>query len=277
MVQPRINTLGGMVFLLAFNASLMMPAKLGAVGFRLPNQDPEAIARGDAFVATADNPSAIYYNPAGITQMEGWNLRAGVYAISPGVDYNSPSGATASVKSDFQAVPQFYFVYAPTNLPVSFGLGTYVPYGLSADWGNNNPFSTVAQSGNIFYLSINPVIAWRINSSLSVGIGPTINYSEATIEQAIFAQGNPYYVPGNQFSFNGDGWGYGFNAGILWQPHPMWSFGVNYRNGTDIKYQGHFTFFSLRPALFNQWDPAFSSICGWRNLLQTYPQMEFGV
>ncbi|MGV3756131.1 MAG: hypothetical protein ACO1QS_12175 [Verrucomicrobiota bacterium] len=39
-----------------------------AVAFRLPNQDPEGIARGNAFVATADNPSAIYYNPAGITQ-----------------------------------------------------------------------------------------------------------------------------------------------------------------------------------------------------------------
>jgi hypothetical protein len=34
-------------------------------GFRLPNQNPEAIARGNAFVATADNPGD-HYNPAGI-------------------------------------------------------------------------------------------------------------------------------------------------------------------------------------------------------------------
>src|SRR5512141_2677713 len=61
-----------------------------AVGFRLPNQDPEAIARGNAFVATADNPSAIYYNPAGITQLEGNNLRAGIYFVSAGIDYTSP-------------------------------------------------------------------------------------------------------------------------------------------------------------------------------------------
>ena len=46
---------------------LLLPAVARADGFRLPNQDPEAIARGNAFTATADNPSAIYYNPAGIT------------------------------------------------------------------------------------------------------------------------------------------------------------------------------------------------------------------
>src|SRR5258705_12987770 len=55
----------------------LWPGLAGAVGYRLPNQDPEAIARGNAYVATADNPSAIYYNPAGITQLEGQSVRAG--------------------------------------------------------------------------------------------------------------------------------------------------------------------------------------------------------
>src|SRR5215469_9627111 len=82
----------------------------GAVGFRLPNQDPEAISRGNAFAATADNASAIYYNPAGITQMEGQNVRAGIYVISPGETYTSPSGVTAKANSSPEAVPQAYYV-----------------------------------------------------------------------------------------------------------------------------------------------------------------------
>ena len=49
---------------------------LWAGGFRLPDQDAFATARAEAFVATADNPSAIYYNPAGISQLEG-NIFAG--------------------------------------------------------------------------------------------------------------------------------------------------------------------------------------------------------
>ena len=51
-------------------------ASLFANGFRLPDQDAFATARGEAFAATADNASAIYYNPAGISQLEGFNFRA---------------------------------------------------------------------------------------------------------------------------------------------------------------------------------------------------------
>src|SRR5215475_13415471 len=53
------------------------PSRVLGVGSRIPNQDAEAIGRGNAFAATADNPSALYYNPAGITQLEGNNVQLG--------------------------------------------------------------------------------------------------------------------------------------------------------------------------------------------------------
>ena len=62
----------------------------GAVGFRLPNQDPEGISRGNAFAATADNPSAIYYNPAGISQLDGTQVRAGLYFVSADTSFSGP-------------------------------------------------------------------------------------------------------------------------------------------------------------------------------------------
>jgi long-chain fatty acid transport protein len=211
---------------------LLVSDRLGAVGFRLPHQDPDAIARGDAFAATADNPSAIYYNPAGITQLDGDNIRMGLYVISADVKYTSPIGATAKTDTSLQPVPQLYYVHSFTNVPISVGLGVYSPYGLSLDWGNNAPFNTVAESGSVTYLCFNPVIAWKPFRTLSIAIGPTINYSQATLKQAI-------PVIGGQFKFDGDGLDYGFTAGILWQPHPMWSFGVNYHSATTVDYKGN--------------------------------------
>ena len=70
--------------------------KVSANGFRLADQDAFATARGEAFVATADNPSAIYYNPAGITQLEGNNLRGGIYGIYLDPSYRPPSSAANS-------------------------------------------------------------------------------------------------------------------------------------------------------------------------------------
>ena len=213
--------------------ALLSAPNARAVGFLLPNQDPEAIARGDAFAATADNPSAIYYNPAGITQIQGQNIRLGIYAISPDFKYTSPTGQKDRVDSNFQYVPQAYYTCSFTNVPISIGLGVYVPYGLSLDWGNNAPFNTVAESGKLLYVSFNPVVAWHPIPSLSIAIGPTINYSEAKFSQAL----NPF-IPGSLFHFTGNATGCGFNAGVLWQPHPMWSFGVNYRSPTTLDYSG---------------------------------------
>ncbi|MBA4149596.1 MAG: outer membrane protein transport protein [Verrucomicrobia bacterium] len=203
-----------------------------AVAFRLPNQDPEAIARGNAFAATADNPSAIYYNPAGITQLDGHHFTLGLYLVSAGTEFESSSGLKARTDTTFQPVPQLYYVYSPEESRFSYGLGVYAPYGLSLDWGDNNPFRTLAQNGQIVYATINPVVAYQVHRTLSIAIGPTINYSKAELERGIGV------FPGDQFRFKGDGIDYGFNAGLFWHPHEKWAFGLNYRYATEIKYKG---------------------------------------
>src|ERR1017187_6716917 len=86
-----------------------LPLTLSANGFRLADQDAFATARGEAFVATADNPSAIYYNPAGITQLEGNNLRSGIYGIYLDPSYSPPnSGNTYHIEKQLAAVPQLF-------------------------------------------------------------------------------------------------------------------------------------------------------------------------
>ncbi len=236
MNQPVMKCLKAkpvaVLLFLGLASGALFPSRLAAVGFRLPHQDPEAIARGDAFAATADNPSAIYYNPAGITQLQGDNIRAGIYVISANTKFTSPSGVTAHTDTTLQPVPQLYYVHSFTNIPVSVGLGIYAPYGLSLNWGNNAPFNTVAENGSLTYLCFNPVIAWRVCGTLSIAAGPTINYSQVELQNAL------PFSPANVFNYSGDGTDFGFNAGILWQPHPMWSFGVNYHSSTKVNYNG---------------------------------------
>lgn len=217
----------------AVAAALALSAEpLWANAFRLPNQDPEAIARGDAFTATADDPSAIYYNPAGITQLQGQQISAGIYAISADTTYSSPAGS-AKTDTTLQPVPQLYYVDTFTNVPLSVGFGVYAPYGLSLNWGNNTPFNTIAEQGNVEYLCMNPVVAWRISKMFSVGIGPNFNYSQASLQTAV-----PTPFNSDRINFNGAGWDVGYNAGLLFQPDPKWSFGLNYRSSTKIKYDG---------------------------------------
>lgn len=218
------------------------PVRINAVGFRLPNQDPEGIARGNAFVATADNPSAIYYNPAGITQLKGQNLRVGIYLLSAGTEYESPTGAEAKTDTTFQPVPQLYYTSSITNTPLTLGIGIYAPYGLGIDYGKNPPFRTLVQKGTLMYVTANPVIAWEIFPGLSFAAGPTFNYSKAEFKQGI----SPFSTT-DQFKFKGDGADYGFNAGLLWQPHEKWSFGLKYFSATEVDYDGKSEFKPYAP------------------------------
>ncbi|HMD53423.1 MAG TPA: outer membrane protein transport protein, partial [Phycisphaerae bacterium] len=141
--------------------------KVLANGFGLPDQDAFATARGDAFVATADNPSAIYYNPAGITQLEGNNVRSGVYGIYLNPSFNPPGGAPNSGQTyyssdNFAAVPQFFYTYTPKDSPFSYGLGVYAPYGGNISWPQDTGFRAVALDGSLTYIRFNPVIALKL-------------------------------------------------------------------------------------------------------------------
>jgi long-chain fatty acid transport protein len=219
----------------------------GALGFRIPNQDAFAIGRGNAFVATADDPSAIYYNPSGITQLEGQNIQAGsLFYLGIYADYNSPSGQGIHNDPEVIAAPTLQYTLTPKEWPVSFGVGVYEPFGFSVKWPNDTPFRQESLKGSLTYVTMNPVVAWKILPSLSVGAGPTFNYSRLTLVQGILPSPAPL-LSADQTEFKGDDWSYGFNGGVLWQPFEQWSFGASYRSRSRMDYQGDFSLHNPPP------------------------------
>ncbi len=210
---------------------LGLPINAGALGLRIPNQDADAIARGNAFAATADNPSAIYYNPAGITQLDGFNAEFGVHALSLNSTYETPSGSTYSSDFSVQPVPEFYVTDTLKDKPFTLGLGMYAPFGMAIQWPDEVSFhNSAAYHGQLTFLTINPVIAWKITDHLSVAAGPTFNYAQIILEQGL--------SPFNTFQYNGHGGSFGYTAGIRWQPVDSWAFGLKYESGSQINFNG---------------------------------------
>ena len=224
-----------LLFLFLLSLALASPLNpLYGLGFRIIDQDPEATARGDAFSATADNPSAIYYNPAGITQLDGEHLSIGAYTIYL-KDHVRPAGGGPSYDTTdtLQAVPQIYYTIKPTEkFPVTFGLGIYAPFGLALQYPDNTPFRSLATEGNLTYVTANPVAAWQICPQLSIAMGLTVNYGDVTLRRGL-------YTPGDQFRFHGNGDALGFNAGLMYQPFHWLSLGMTYRSATSIIFEGH--------------------------------------
>lgn len=208
-----------------------------AGGFSLPDQDAFATARGEAFVATADNPSAIFYNPAGITQLDGNNLRGGAYGIILSPTFTSPTtGNTFDNETKLHAVPQVFYTYGRTNWPVSFGFGAYSPFGLGMEWPDNTGFRTVTGglSSSILYMTFNPVMAVKLPYHFSFAAGVSANYVYADLKQGLLPT-----LDNNYFEFKGTGWGVAYNLGLLWQPIEQLSFGATFRSSDTIYLKGH--------------------------------------
>ena len=257
--QPAILTC-------AFLAAL--PVTTFALGLRVPEQDTRAMSRANAFVATADNPSAVFYNPAGISMLyngvdlakhsvslaptgkgyvaaeepsissdSGLRSRLNVMAITLESEF-SPKGGGAGfdIKRTAQIVPSSYLTYRAPGSRFTFGFGSYAPYGLGIEWPDNSQFRRQSISGELMYLTVNPVVAYQVSETFSVAAGATINYGRAQLKRGIFDNGGLFRH--DKFEFDGEGYALGWNAGLMWRPTAQHSFGVNYRSQTDIDFEG---------------------------------------
>ena len=200
-------------------------------GIRIVDQDAAATARGNAFTATADNASAVYYNPAGIARLKGVQFRTGMYAVSLRAKHEAGDGTTTHNRSQTPVLPQFFAAWTPEESAVSFGIGVYAPVGLSLGYDDDTPFRTAGKFGEVRMLTFHPAVAWKLTPELALGAGLTVNEVEAELSRGIFAKGDEFKVVGAGVS-------YGFNAGVLWQPAERHSFGVRYHSATRAELSG---------------------------------------
>ena len=219
---------------------VVCPPSGTAAGYRLFEQDTEATARGSAFVATADNPSAVYFNPAGLSQLDGFHVSAGTYEVYIDSDIETLDGKRSTQNRDrVLTVPSLFASYKLPRLPFTLGLGAYNSFGLALFYPDDSPFRDTAKKAQVIFISLSPVAAWQVTRTFSIGIGPTINYSQVLLNRGIA-------VPGDGFQFRGSGVAAGYEVGLRWEPLPQHAFGVTYHSSVDVNESGH-THVTVRP------------------------------
>ena len=238
MRPPFLITIAASGFVLALSCA---PAH--GLGIAIMNQSPEGYGRGNAYSATADSPSAIFYNPAGITQLPGTSVELGYYGTVYDSNVRPAIGGNYDSSNKFEGVPDFYATFAVPDTRFSFGLGVYSPFGLGTAYPDNTPFRSLATSATLMYITLNPVVAYKVTKTFSLAAGPTINYANADFRRGIL-------TPGDEFRFGGDGFACGFSLGAMWQPTEQHSFGVTSRSATHMDLYGHVDTTSLTTFLF---------------------------
>ncbi|MBI9074542.1 MAG: outer membrane protein transport protein [Desulfatibacillum sp.] len=215
---------------------LLLPGLAFSAAFSIFDQGAKAVAMGNAFVAQADDPTALYYNPAGLVQLEGAQAAIGVTAIWPSEEFqssgktpglNSYYGKVTKVNEDEFFIPHFYLTQK-YNDKVAWGIGAFSNFGLSTDWPDfwDGRYSPGATFTRIKTQSINPVIAYQPFKFMSISAGYVAQYMDAQMENMIRM---PVGADAH-FKVEGDNWASGWNAGVMFFIQDQIRIGASYRS-----------------------------------------------
>ena len=239
-------------FLVISATVLAVSASAFGSGFSIFEQGAKATAMGGAFAATADDPSAIFYNVAGIAQQRHTTFLAGGTAINFSNEFkgdpNDPItvGQSGEYRKHTFIPPNAYLV-VPVGDNITFGLGVFTPFGLRTNWAEPWVGRFVSRDANVKTLSVEPAVAWQTSDGrIALGVGVEYRRSHIALNRNN-AGFNP--LTGRIFdsanAFLNSNWdtATGYNAGVLFKPTPAWRLGVSYRSQMTINYKGtaHFT------------------------------------
>jgi long-chain fatty acid transport protein len=216
---------------------------LHAQGFGLNEIGACAIARGFANTgAPCKDASMIYWNPAAATTLTGWNVSLGAAGIKiNGAFTQDTTGRRWESDTPMATVPTAFIAYHPKASKAAWGIGLYVPYGLTSQWTDDFPGRFQAKKASLSTFYVQPNVSWQLNDMWSIGGGPVFGHSSVELIQSADLSAQVALPPitfgqlgiarNTEFArarLTGSANGFGAQVGIWGQPSPEWSVGARY-------------------------------------------------
>lgn len=242
-----------------------------SAGFQLNEFSSSGLGRAySGEGAIADDAGNASRNPALIMMFDRPTFSAGAIFVDPGVDITGHSPTGASLNSDNIAptawVPNMHFV-APINEQFGWGASVTSNYGLATEFGDNYAAGAFGGKTDLETLNLNLSGAYRLDSHWSFGVGFDAVYAKAKIERYAGDLGKVVAGSGalppalarqvagipadTQIAYlKGDEWGFGWNAGILYELDKNNRYGFTYRSEVKIDFDGDYK--SSLPSAYNQ-------------------------
>ena len=213
---------------------------LTASGFSIYEQGTRATGMAGAFIARANDASAIFYNPAGLTHVKGLQFSAGTTVINTQFAFTGPSELDPQYYTPAEE-GTFYPVHAYGAYRISekfsAGLGLYSMFGLSSTWGSkDNPWvgRQLATNTELQTLFINPVAAYRAFDFLSISAGFSYVQGSVKLEKSVL------FIPRLIFgesALEASAAGYGFNLALQLKPFSFMELGAVYRSNVTMDFK----------------------------------------
>ena len=220
-----------------------MAGQAQASGFQLMEQNASGL--GNAYAgqaAAAENASTIFFNPAGMTRLQGKQVSGAINLIKPKAEFTNSGGSTAAGGLPSPAgnggdagglgvVPNAYVSWQ-LNPNLWMGLGISVPFGLATEYDRGWFGRFQTQKAEIKTIDINPSIAYKISDAVSIGGGISFQRAEVKIDRSAFVG----IETASNLKLEDDS--FGFNLGAMFNLSPATRIGLSYRSSIKHDLEG---------------------------------------
>lgn len=233
---------------LCLAAGLACAGHASAAGFGLFQHGGRAIGQVGAFTARGSEPSAVYYNPAAITRLEGFQVQAGLDFSNSTDEYQSSTG-TFSARHIIDFPPAVYATWKSAG-PWALGIGLDAPFWYRTDWEPALfPARFLARENEVRVAELHPVIAYDLGEGWSVGGGVRFLYGD--IAQGNNALRTVQYTPPSgppspvtvevERTAESDVDAFAWDLALHYEA-PEWGWGTVFRSNAELKGSGDATY-----------------------------------
>ena len=274
--------------ILAVSISLCLSSTAYSGGFTVTVQSASSGGTASTNHAMAEDASAMFYNPALLSSVEGTQVNGGISLTSPDMTVtnagsenptgvplftniirSSANGENVAEPANLGATPSLYYK-RDISPKMAFGLGLNVPHGVSTEYEKDSFARYEATESGLSALNVNPALSWKVNDMLDLGAGLNIQYATAILAKSL----DSYAVCARQLptatctalgingfndptsdsssSVEADSVALGFNLGGVYRPNASTTISLGYRSAVKHELEGDvdFTLDSKLPAAF---------------------------
>lgn len=234
--MKSLKTLAAICAALTIGTFARMP-NARAAGFLIYDMSAEAMAKASAVSASTQEPAAIWFNPAAISFMPGYQFSAGgVMVVAENAFSPKGGGEDVDAETGLFFIPTVYGTFEILDW-LHAGIGISSPFGLGISWPEDWMGRVHAIEATVQTVVINPTLSFKVWKNLSIAVGFDAIYG--TVDMT---NGLPDPI-GGTVRIGGTTWGFGANAGITWRILPnVLHAAFAYRSRVELAFDGNADF-----------------------------------